>query len=345
MKSSNNFDVVRLLAALLVVYGHAYPLTGSVSPFFAGNSVQSIGVKIFFVVSGYLIIGSWQRDPSIGRFFQRRALRIMPGLCVVIVLSAFILGPLVSVLPMSEYFESPRLWTYVMNNFAFRPQYDLPGVFGSNPYPVAVNGSLWSLPAEVAMYFIGPMVCVLGGLLFRSARWGVFLGSFLLMGLSIWFVRIAPPSAHPVFYGTSLLSFLDVAPYFLIGALYTLFKWDLKVSPLLAAAMWMSLSLVQFPGVSAELALYAVLPYTVLALGLQHTNFSSRLHQFGDVSYGVYLYSFPLQQLFAYVFPLGHASPWINTALTLPALLILATMSWRLVERPLLKFKIAPAIT
>src|SRR5579871_1464824 len=90
----NNFDHVRLFGALLVIYGHAYPLTGTVIPGFAANGVATIGVKIFFSISGYLVAQSWLRDPNIVRFFTRRALRIFPALIAVVLLSTFVLGPI-----------------------------------------------------------------------------------------------------------------------------------------------------------------------------------------------------------------------------------------------------------
>lgn len=335
----NNFDVLRLLAALLVVYGHAFPLTGLDSKTFSGNFIQSIGVKIFFVISGYLIVGSWLRDPSVVRYVQRRALRIMPGLVAVVVVSAACIGLLVTTLPAKEYLLNSRTWSYVISNILLKPQYDLPGVFLANPYPVAVNGSLWSLPAEVAMYVLAPMVCWAGLAILRSERWGVACATVALVLTSIWFVRVVPPSPAPVFYGNSVLMFLDVAPYFLIGALYKLFDWSRYLRPVWAAIAWIMISLVQFQGIAAELSLYLVLPYTVLALGVQHSDAGARLSRFGDISYGVYLYGFPIQQLVTQLPSFKQAGPAMNVMVSLPLLICVATLSWRLVEQPMLRFK------
>jgi peptidoglycan/LPS O-acetylase OafA/YrhL len=338
MSALNSFDVVRLFAALLVVYGHAYPLTGAASPHFAGNSVQAIGVKIFFVISGYLILGSWQRDPSAWRFFLRRALRILPGLIVVVLICALILGSLLTSLPGTEYFQNGRSWTY-LTNIMMRPQYDLPGVFMANVYPNAVNGSLWSLPAEVAMYVIGPLACVLGAVCLRTPRRGAVLATSVLLALSIWLLRVSSPATTPVVYGSSLLSFLDVAPYFMVGGLYSLYKAERFFNPVVAAALWILLSVVSLPGLISELTLYLVLPYVVLTLGTQTTWLGSRLHKFGDISYGVYLYGFPLQQCVALLVPFSRDSAWLNATFTLVPLLIAATLSWRYVERPFMQYK------
>lgn len=334
----NSFDVLRLFAAVLVVYGHAYPLTGNASPHFGGNSVQSIGVKIFFVISGYLIMGSWQRDPSAGRFAARRALRIMPGLAVVVLLSALVIGPLATQLPLGDYFASPGLRNY-FSNIALYIRYQLPGVFTNNVYPSAVNGSLWSLPAEVAMYVIGPVAWVLGSVFLKSTKWGVALVTLMLMLLSAYFVRIQPIDPPLVIYGSSLISFLDTAPYFLLGAVYALFHLERFLQNFVALSVWFAFSFLQVNGLVFEILLYLILPYVILTLGLASSGIAKWLSKYGDISYGVYLYGFPIQQLMSMYISRENQLPWINFSLALPLVLVLATLSWRLVEHPFLRLK------
>src|SRR5690349_17297938 len=108
MKHDNTFDALRLFAALLVIFGHAFRLTGEIGPAFAGTGVATTGVKIFFVISGYLVAQSWMRDPHPVRFLRRRVLRVMPGLIAVVVLTALVLGPLVTRLPPAAYFADAR---------------------------------------------------------------------------------------------------------------------------------------------------------------------------------------------------------------------------------------------
>ena len=335
---TNSFDFIRLFAALLVVYGHSYPLTGAGSPVFGGNSVQAIGVKVFFVISGYLIMSSWQRDSNVLRFAHRRALRILPGLFAVVAICVLIIGPAQSSLTFIEYFQSSRTWSY-FNNILMRPQYDLPGVFSKNVYPTAVNGSLWSLPAEVAMYFIGPIAWVCGSIFFKSPRIGVSCAALSLVGLSLFYTRIFPATTPLVIYGSSVSSFLDVAPYFLLGSMYAL--WDLtpRLNPVIASVFWIVFSLVQFPSALTEAILYLLLPYVVLSLGLKPSFVGKWLTSKGDISYGVYLYGFPLQQVMAIAYKPAHDSPWINFLVTLVPLLLIAAISWRFVERPLLRLK------
>ena len=157
MSKNNNFDLLRLFGAALVVYGHSYPLTGAAAPGFAANPVGTIGVKIFFVVSGYLVAQSWVRDSHLVRFAVRRGLRIFPALTVVVLVSVFFLGPVFTSLPLDEYFPHPLTSAY-LRNIVLYISYALPGVFEHNTYPAAVNGSLWSLPAEFAMYLLTPLI-------------------------------------------------------------------------------------------------------------------------------------------------------------------------------------------
>ena len=111
----NNFDAVRLIAAAAVIYGHAHPLTGTVDVGFMGNAVQSFAVKVFFVISGFLIATSWIADPNVPRYLEKRALRIFPALVVVVVLCAFVLGPVVTTLPLTQYFANGRTRAYLWN--------------------------------------------------------------------------------------------------------------------------------------------------------------------------------------------------------------------------------------
>ena len=333
----NSFDLLRLAAALLVVVGHAYPLAGQASPAVAGNSIQALGVKIFFVISGYLIMGSWQRDPSLLRFAWRRALRILPGLAGVTVACALGLGLMVTELPWRAYLANARVWSY-FSNLAFYPQYDLPAVFAHNVYPAAVNGSLWSLPAEMAMYVIGPLAWVIGARVLRAGRGGVALAALGLALASLLLLRVYRLPL-PVVYGTALSSFLDVAPYFLLGALYNAPALRRRLHPGVAVAALLLLAALAPHPIASEVLLYLVLPYSALSLGLRASAVGQWLSDKGDISYGVYLYGFPVQQLVSHWMAAPHHTPWTNTALALPLILLLAVMSWRLIERPCLQFK------
>lgn len=158
----NCFDTIRLFAAVMVIFSHAFPLTGMDEPLQALSQGQaSIGflsVSIFFLVSGYLIPASLDRG-TISRYAKKRSLRILPALAVAVLICAFVLGPQLTTLSMGAYLTHPKTWMFV-GNIAFLPVgYSLSGVFTDQPLD-AVNGSLWTLKYEVACYFLVPAIFV-----------------------------------------------------------------------------------------------------------------------------------------------------------------------------------------
>jgi peptidoglycan/LPS O-acetylase OafA/YrhL len=162
----NNLDALRMIGAFLVIYGHCYALKGMPERhFLSWLPLGPLGVYIFFTISGYLVVDSWRRDPNLWRFAARRSLRIFPGLAVCVLLSAFVLGPILTPLPLRTYFTHSQVTDYLAN-IALDIHYSLPLVFATNPYPHIVNGSLWSLPVEFAMYVI---VALVGAV--RGNRW------------------------------------------------------------------------------------------------------------------------------------------------------------------------------
>ena len=338
----NNFDAVRLLAAAVVIFGHAHPLTNTPSPALLGNSVQALAVKIFFVISGYLIFTSWTLEPSLPRYLRKCSLRIFPALIAICLVSALLLGPALTTLPLGDYFSSPGTY-YYFKNALLSPVYDLPGLFQDNTYPVAVNGSLWSLPVEFAMYLALPAVCAIGYAL--RARWFLGAATFALCAASLYFVRLHTPEVHPVFYGSDLISALDVAPYFMLGAFVAHMKWERFLDPGLALFVIGVVALV--PPSSAwasELALYLVLPLAVLSLALAAHPVLSRAGRYGDFSYGLYLYGFVVQQTVNHLAG-NKLSAVENALISLPIALACAALSWHFIEKPMLALKNKKPVT
>jgi len=334
IRHDNGFDILRLLGAVFVLFGHAYPLAGQpASPGFLGNHIQTIGVKIFFVISGYLITKSWLSEPKVSRFVQKRFLRIFPGLAANVVFVSCVLAASVTALGAAEYFGSHGLLRY-FRNILFYPVYDLPGVFASNIYPVAVNGSLWSLPVEVLMYVTVPILFLNGrrnSLLFAA----IVTALFCAVGLE--YVRIQPSGEPTVIYGTNLISAADVACYFQIGALYTFVDQRFLKRPILALATLFICARAVNHYVLGEIVLMLLLPYCVISLGSIRSSLIARGLKGVDLSYGLYLYGFPVQQLLMH--KMTDLAPVTQFLYALPITLALAACSWFLIERPALKLK------
>lgn len=330
---TNNFDFLRLTGALAVVLGHAYHLVGAgqFTPGVLGYPVQALGVVIFFSISGYLITASWDRNRDVVSYTAARVLRIFPALIVVVVLSAYVLGPLVTTLPRGTYFQDPTTVDY-LRNILMEPVYFLPGVFADVPYPNAVNGSLWTLPAELFCYVVVPLALLVP----RLARPVVVLALLLV---SLWYAGTSSPESA-IFYGTRVVDAASMWVFFAAGSLLRLGHQRLKGLFRTDVAVGLTAVFVLVLGIQPLWALkwsWLALPYVVLTIGLASTPVLRRSARFGDLSYGIYLWAFPVQQTL--VLAVGVLNMWVNLVLVSGISALLAFCSWHLVEKPSLKLK------
>jgi peptidoglycan/LPS O-acetylase OafA/YrhL len=336
LSRSNNFDAVRLLAASAVIYGHAHPLTETPDLVFLGNTVQSFAVKVFFIVSGFLVARSWAGDPHPLRYLAKRALRIFPGLLLLLLVTVLVLGPIMSTLSAGQYLREPGTRMYFLYNAMLYPVYSLPGVFSGNLYPSAVNGSLWSLPAEFLMYLVMPIVYVASRLV-RSDKF-FFAVTIALCALSLYYVRVSPLAQPIVVHGTGLASVLDCAPFFFLGAAFSIGRMQSLLNVGFALFMIGVLVFVQPQGALwSELALYLVAPYCVLSFATAATPGLKSVGKYGDPSYGIYLYGWPAQQIVCSLVP--NVTAIGNTLAALPLAVIAAYLSWYAVEKRALAMK------
>ena len=317
---------MRLAAAVAVLISHSFPIAyGSVGvqPLTVLSRDQtnlgSLAVLVFFVISGYLVTRSFDRLPAPHRFVAARALRVIPGLAVALVLSAYGLGAAVTTLPLGGYLADPATARYVLDGLSLAwMRYSLPGVFESNPAGLVVNGSLWTLEYEVLMYLA---VLALGTahLLRRRAVLLLWLGAMILS----WRGKGALYTA----FGTPFLS----------GAMLYLWRDRIPLDGRLALASVAALGATMATG-GFRLAFATAGAYLVVFLAISPAVRLPDLARQGDLSYGVYVYAWPVQQTAAFL--LGPAATWYRvTAVALPVALALAWLSWHLVERPALRLK------
>ena len=160
---ANNLDLIRLICASLVIYGHAFTLSPDPAwPALTGDPTLhlgypgvycgSIAVKVFFFISGLLVTNSLLTRRSVSHYLCGRFFRIWPALIVVVLVTALGLGPWLSSLSAKEYFSRFAVPRYIAGNLLMSVQGGLPGVFAGNPLPSLVNGVLWTLPFEVGAY-------------------------------------------------------------------------------------------------------------------------------------------------------------------------------------------------
>lgn len=151
----NNFDALRLLAAFFVLYSHQHAFMGIPEPMVFGSMTWgTLGVMIFFSISGFLVSRSWQQDPHAGRFLARRFLRVWPGLAVFTIVTALVLGPIATEWKIRDYFLGAEFFEFFENLKLVTVRTYLPGVFENNTFPRAVAGSIWTIPIEVRLYML-----------------------------------------------------------------------------------------------------------------------------------------------------------------------------------------------
>jgi peptidoglycan/LPS O-acetylase OafA/YrhL len=332
---SNNFDLLRLIAAFLVMVDHTFPLAGEphLGAATLGFSLGQLAVSAFFVMSGFLIAKSWLDDPSPVRFVVKRALRLMPALLVVTAFCALFIGPLVTDLSVRDYLAHPLTHDYIKSNSAVFPIiYSLPGVFTDNPYPNAVNGSLWSLPVEVLAYGV---VLALGvaGLLRRRGAIVAVLAVTVYMD---WHLTAKGWLGGGVWFYMPTVQIWNLLTLFLVGTLFYLYRDKIWLSGPVAAA------LVGLVALSAgtpyqPLAFLFCVPYLLFVVGYASLPQLRWITRPGDVSYGIYIFAFPIQQSIMNAWP--DLGPWAALAVATPLTYAVAFASWRLIERPSLRFK------
>lgn len=340
---SNNFDFLRFFAATLVILGHSYPLLGlSGDPLIRLShgtlALGPLGLAIFFVISGLLITKSWNDSPSLIQYFKKRILRIFPGLFIATLFSVLIVGPLVTSYPINDYLKNFQTWDYVRNAF-MQTRMNLPGVFNNNPIN-AVNGSIWSLPVEFWLYIFISLFGVLK--IFTKTRLLIPIISLLVMFFQM-FVLTRAEYRGLVFVGISAKDFFGLAVYFFIGSSIYLYQkyfiFDFRIAILATIAL-----LVSFSAHYGYLILPLSLSYLIIFFAFD-SNFSCFRHfgKYGDFSYGMYVYAFPIQQTIVHflgtkmeIIPF-FGSSFITTTM-------FAVLSWHLIEKKALKLKNAPVL-
>jgi peptidoglycan/LPS O-acetylase OafA/YrhL len=332
MKAGNNFNLIRLVLALSVCFYHFHALTGltQFSMFSEWFNAEE-AVNAFFILSGYLIYNSFERRPSLRDYGIRRLLRIYPAYMGVILFAAFGLCFFSQYSP-KEYFLNAQWWRYMGFNLVFLNfmQPNLPGVFEDHILS-AVNGSLWSLKIEVGFYLILPF-------LFFWLQKGSFWVRFGMVLLASVVYRFGLQYGSEATGQASLLFLSRQVPgqffYFLLGISITKFQSLPPYRVVLRVVGIVSLILLIFFSVSIWIKpLLVTAALFFLATGIPVL---SGPWQRNDISYGVYIYHFPLIQI---GIDLGwfQFSPWMSFGLILVLCVLCGILSWRYIEKPLLQ--------
>jgi peptidoglycan/LPS O-acetylase OafA/YrhL len=330
--ATSGFDYLRLFLAVCVVLQHSLNVTDQANAeylwFAWPRSFFGVVLPAFFALSGFLVTSSLLKRPTIAAFIAMRSIRLLPALAVETLLSAIVLGSLLTELPLSDYFSSGQFWSYFLNIIG-NIQYVLPGVFTHNEYPDIVNVSLVTIPFELECYIALTFFYLIGFVTNRN-RLLMTLAALVVLGTILMFVRyqsayeVSPPS------GRSLV----IA--FLAGVAIQLFADRVRLNLWLALASLVVGALILR---RVEFTFVAVIPlaYATIYFGMLNPP-RSKIVLSGDYSYGFYLFAFPIQQTHYLLFPNGRW--WLyNFLFTLVFGFAYAALSWWCVERPILSRK------
>ena len=332
-RNSNNFDFLRVLAATLICFGHSFALPGKLSQtpvIRIGEFVispLSAALSIFFAISGFLIARSAVNSSSVINYLWKRFLRIQPLLVVFCVAAVFILC-LYSNLPASAYFRDPKTWSFFRNIIpVFGFQANLPGVFYQCPDVPAINGGLWSLVLEERMYLLVIPLVLLAKL--KKTRW------FLIIPLSLAaivfvFEKIlhTPLPIHDAsyYYGFT----------FLVGSSLYVLNFTGKL-PILILSLTIGILGIWLSGEFASFLTILLFPIIIISFALLKTPLSG-LAKYGDFTYGIYLFSYPVQQMII-AGSREQINPYFLFFISFAISLLLAFISWHFVEKQFLKLK------
>ncbi len=331
----NNYNLLRFLAAAGVIVSHSFPLSygpGTHEPLSdtLGFSLGRLCVYIFFVISGFLIAKSFCQRKSMLDYTLARILRIFPALILVVLLSALILGPIMSSLPFSAYFNNISVYTYIIKNISLVSlQFGIDGVFSNNIYPDAINGSLWTLPYEVACYV---MIAFLGLVGIFHSRFMLF-GVLLIYGV-VWIYYTNNSYDNAIWYKLGI--FLELSLYFLAGSICYIYRskiylnfW-LMIGLLISSCAFIGTDMFKFmflPGLTMAIFYIVYIP----------GGFLRAYNKLGDYSYGLYIIAFPTQQVLASLITDISATEMMVSAFFLT--LSLSIISWHIIEKPCLRLR------
>lgn len=327
VRKSENLHFMRFVAAIMVIFSHSFSLSGdSYSSDFLDRftrgiiSIGGICVSVFFLCSGYLISKSVLRADKFIPYIKARLKRLLPPLGFVVFCSV-IIGAVLTNLPIGEYFLSGQTYKYFLNAILL-PVHNLPGVFESNSFGATVNGSLWTLPVEFICY-VGCYVFYKFKLLDKKRFWCT---------IPIVIVALVLENHLPFV----LSSMVRPCVFFYIGMLYYVYREYIELKLNLVPVVVGLLIASFFVPVLIKPAMIIFWPYILFTLWFATPQLPSWLGKTGDISYGIYLWGFFVQQILVFLWG-GRMPQMLNFLLATVISVVLGIITFYLTENPLIK--------
>jgi peptidoglycan/LPS O-acetylase OafA/YrhL len=331
--SPNNFDALRLGFAVLVIFSHSFALlhgsddTDPLMLFSRQVPLGAVALDAFFVISGYLVTHSLLHSRGPLDYLVRRARRIYPGFIVACLVSGLVVAPL-AVRDAATAFEPGVLARLVAGALVLHGLF-VEHAFPDNPFPHAINGSLWSIPYE-AWCYVGLLALGLTRLL-RPRSAALLFG--LSVVVSVVFEVFKPtipvgPLGH-VFGWPAIWARL--IPFYLAGTVYYFYRDSVPLTNVGAVLALLGLVAGALfpPGLTPALPILG--SYLIFWFAFHPRISLSKAAKYGDFSYGVYLYAFPIQQLLVSAVP--GLRPLSLFAISTPLSVLSGVLSWHLVEK------------
>nr|WP_289135086.1 acyltransferase [uncultured Halomonas sp.] len=341
----NNFNLIRFVAATLVLFSHSFALSigsSDAEPLRAsiGMTWGDIAVDIFFITSGFLIANSFLTRSNVLVFLWSRALRIFPALIIAVLFCVFVIGIAFTSLEPKEYLAHDQTQRYLIKNIMLVGgiEYSLPGVFSENPFSHAVNGSLWTMPYEVKMYML--LIVMFGSFALASRATKLLNYKHLIA-----FLGISAITLHIINHFEDLFTgqFLRLFSMFFIGAAFYGWREKIFLSSRITALLLVLLVAASLVNKTIFFVIYCfALPLIIFGLAYLVSGQIRRFNKLGDYSYGIYIYAFPVQQSLAALIP--NISVFSMIVLSFLVTCTLAALSWHLIEKRCLKLKSANII-
>jgi peptidoglycan/LPS O-acetylase OafA/YrhL len=334
---SNNFDLVRLIASLSVIYFHSFMIQGvvgedKVNSFLSPDSTGSIAVYSFFLISGILISKSAEAQKSAVIFTINRVMRIWPGLLFYILVAFTILIPLGSHISIMSLFKIPFINECIYSSILIiqAPCIGVPGLYENNHVTHMFDAPLWSLQVEIYCYCLILIYAVISRYKISNTdnqRRNYSIYVLFILAIFVFFVYNPPSDWHylPPFIKEGGYSFYP-AVFFFVGMILYAYRDLIKIE--YKAAIILVFLYLLFP--TNKILLYISIVWVVLSIaGSDHLRAWKPAH---DYSYGVYIYGFTVQQAVASALP--SADGFSNALISMPITLVFAAISWHLVEKP-----------
>jgi len=335
---ANNFNFMRLCLAVLVILSHSFEIIDGnrhrepLTRIFHTLSFGEVAVDAFFLLSGYLIVKSWDQRPLLLSYVKKRVYRIYPGFIAASLICAFVVGPLAS--NASLYFSHFNLKHFV-GSVVLLDAPAIPSVFSGLHYPV-VNGSMWTIYYEFRCYVAVALIGLTGMV---KKKWPWLLITILALAASL----LPTPSINRIAFHARMFiigspdEFFRLFALFCAGGVFYLYRDKINYRPSLMLVALLATVAGMFNVHTAQFVLATCGAYVFFGIGFKHIQGLEWHRSWPDISYGVYLYGWPCTILIFWYY--RSIDPYLLFPCALLLTSCLGWLSWRWVESPFMKRK------